>query len=118
MPEIEDFLRSRRLAAPSDVLDRRMTQLFRDPPRERWWRRPMALWHGIAAAMLIGAIGYGLGRYQTVTRETPDVAKETVIYIIQDGMPGTRNAFDVPSITPGYEWWRQSYVPEANGGAT
>jgi hypothetical protein len=100
-------------------MDARMARMFAAPPADaRWWRRPMTVWHGIAAAALIGVACYALGRYQAVTVDDSTVAKETVVYIIQEGnVPGTRNAFDATAVTPGNEWWRQTAQPQPKGGA-
>lgn len=119
MRDIEEFLRSRLLQAPPNGMDVRMARLFAAPPVDaRWWRRPMRIWQGIAAAVLIGLACYAFGRYQAATTPEDAVAKETVVYVIQESsVPGTRNAFDAPAVTPGQEWWRQTAQPKPDGGA-
>lgn len=118
MRDIEEFLKHQPLEPPADMLDARMARLFATPPSDtRWWRRPIALWQGVAAAALLGLACYGAGRYLAVPTENGAVAKETVYYIIQETAPGTRNAFDVPTVQPGEEWWRQTARPQPTGDA-
>ena len=119
MRDVEAFLKSRPLEEPPDTVDNRMARLFASPPADaRWWRRPVALWQGVAAAAIIGLACYGAGRYvATLANDDGAVAKETVYYIIQDTAPGTRNAFDAPAAPPGQEWWRQTAQPQPKRGA-
>ncbi len=119
MPDVEEFLKSRPRTQPAESMDARMARMFAAPPADtRWWRRPMTVWHGIAAAAVVGAACYALGHYHATPGHDNTVAKETVVYIIQEGsVPGTRNAFDASTTPPGNEWWRQTAQPELKGGA-
>lgn len=107
MKEIEELLKSQRVASTSDEFDTRMNGLFEKPPARRrfLFRRSVALWQAAAASLLMGGFGFWLGH--TPVHPLPEErAPESVttMYIIETHSNRVRNIFDtVPAIEPFYK---------------
>ena len=95
MENLEQKLKRQELAPPSEELDRRMSQLFACalPPRRGILSLPIAAWQCAVACVLVALCGYWLnaGQSQPVAPADTTPAK---VYIIQNGPPIPRRAFD------------------------
>lgn len=107
MKDIEELLRSQKVATPSDEFDTRMNGLFEKPPVRRsiFLRRNVALWQAAAVSLLMGGLGYGLGHApgQQLSEE-PQFKGVTTMYIIETHTDGVGNTFEtVPAVEPFYK---------------
>lgn len=82
MKDLERQLKSIPTATPDDRYERRMDRLFLESERRcRWYRRPIPLWQGLAAALMAVFIGYLYGGKNDAQSAAPVETTRTV-YIV------------------------------------
>lgn len=82
MKDLERQLKAIPTATPDDRYERRMDRLFLESGRRRtWYRRPIPLWQGLAAALVAVFLGYLYGGKNDAQPVAPVETTRTV-YIV------------------------------------
>jgi hypothetical protein len=97
MKNLEQWLKDRPLAEPSEALDRRVDQMLAQAPAPRRGvlAQPVALWQSIAACLVFTLVGYLLHGQQAPPAEAPPPPAPTKIYVLQTDQMGSAAAFQI-----------------------